>query len=59
MKVHALIEHVTNSVDYWETVLGLYSNEDDAILEQAKLEQEQDPLDRDCTSWSIQEMEVK
>jgi hypothetical protein len=53
MKVHALIEHVTNSVDYWET------NEDDASLEQAKLEQEQDPLDRDCTSWSIQEMEVK
>lgn len=59
MEVYALMENVTNSVDYWETVLNLYSNEDDAILEQAKLEQEQDPRDRDCTSWSIQTMEVK
>lgn len=36
--VYALMKNYDNGVDMWYDALALYLNEDDAILEQIKLE---------------------
>lgn len=56
MKVYALISIYFDQCDFWENIIDLYSNYDDALMQQIVLEQDNTDADQ---SWSVSEMSVK
>lgn len=56
MKVYALVSIYFNQCDFWENIVDLYSNYDDALMEQIVLEQDNTDSGQ---SWTVREMSVK